>query len=530
MRWIIIALFSILSVSTYAERVLVHLPGPISVAEIAQLNTQAHIIRDLRPLPWLVVGWVERSETHLKTRRALQTNIANITKSWSLYPDVQGHFALAQATSTTPNDPRYTEQWHLTEIGVPTLWEKTQGEGVIIALIDSGVDPRHPDLSANILFDQGYDFGDEDDKPYDESWTGHGTAMAGLIVATCHNQKGGCGVAPAAKIIPYKINQHSESRFLASDLAAAILAAADSPAKILLLSLVLDNYSQIVQDALFYAKAQDKIVVAAAGNTGGPVAYPASEPWVIGVGAFDKSGQRLRDSNYGEGLSLNAPGVDLITTLPGTGYTDLYRGTSPAAALVSGVLALMIAQQPDATVPAVTVTLLASSEDVETTGFDNQSGFGHLKIANLLTTDNEPSLTFTPTRAEVLRPSETLQLNLSLNQLTGRMADLYLRLNLPSESPEKQRVSFFKIWNSHDSIEKIAYNFPLASPYLLTNDLFLPLYGTRALLGPGLIDSAMLEGVYELSARLTFADNSIVQARKLIWVTDARLFQISGNE
>jgi len=149
--------------------------------------------------------------------------------------------------------------------------------------------------------------------------------MAGLIVATCHNEKGGCGVAPAAKIIPYKINQHSESRFLASDLAAAILAAADSPAKIVLLSLVLDNYSQIVQDALFYAKAQDKIVVAAAGNTGGTVAYPASEPWVIGVGAFDKSGQRLRESNYGEGLSLNAPGVDLITTLPGTGYTDLYR-------------------------------------------------------------------------------------------------------------------------------------------------------------------------------------------------------------
>jgi len=197
---------------------------------------------------------------------------------------------------------------------------------------------------------------------------------------------------------------------------------------------------------------------------------------------------------------------------------------------VSGVLALMIAQQPDVTVPALTVTLLASCQDVDTTGFDNQSGFGHLKIPNVLTTDNEPILTFTPTRASVLRPSETLQLNLSLNQVTGRMADLYLRLNLPSDSPEKQRISFFKIWNSHDSIEKIAYNLPLASPYLLTNELFLPLYGTRALLGPGLIDSAMLEGVYELSALLTFADNSKVQARKLIWVTNARQSQISGNE
>jgi len=132
MRWIIIALLSSLSLTTSAERVLVHLPGPISVAEIAQLNTQAHIIRDLRPLPWLVVGWAR--ETHLKTRRALQTNVAGITKSWSLYPDVQGHFALDQATSTTPNDPRYTEQWHLTEMGIPTFWETTQGYQIIFYL------------------------------------------------------------------------------------------------------------------------------------------------------------------------------------------------------------------------------------------------------------------------------------------------------------------------------------------------------------------------------------------------------------
>ena len=500
--------------SSYAERVLIHLPESINPAELAQLKEQAHIIHNLHPLPWIVLEIPN-------TRRILRTKVAGIAKKWNYQLDIQGHFANTQNTLVVPNDPRYHEQWHLTEIGVPALWEKTQGEGIIIALLDSGVYFEHPDLATNILFEQGYDFGDEDNEPLDEN--GHGTAMAGLIVAKCHNQIGGCGVAPAAQIIPYKINKKGGGQFWASDLAAAILAAADSSARILSLSLVLDEESSVVQDALVYARQQDKIIVAASGNTRkNKVAYPANLPWVISVGAYDKKGKRLPKSNYGNGLSLTAPGTGLLTTGRGSGYVNYFDGTSAAAALVSGVLALMTALEPHATASELIVTLLASCQDIDTPGFDEQYGFGSLKTPlSQVESTNQPILKFTPSNGEVFFFGETLQLDLSLENITGKAADLFLRVNFPSNN-QGERAFLYKVWHHNDSLEAIAYNKLVASPYLLTGDLRLPLYGTpHALLGLGKIAS-LPEGFYEFLALLTFTNNETIQARKMIWIATTK--------
>ncbi len=472
-----------------AERVLIHLSESTNVEQLIQTN----LIWDLRPLPWLVLDIPN-------TRR----NILTQDIEWQV--DGQGYFA---ASPSIPNDPNYSKQWHLEEIGVFDLWQQTQGEGITIALLDSGVDPNHPDLKNNILFDQGYDFGEQKEEPYDDN--GHGTAMAGLIVASCNNKIGGCGVAPAAKLIPYKINKSGANNFLESDLAAAIKAAADSSAQILSLSLVLEaDYSQIIQDALSYARSKNKIIVAAAGNSGDKVAYPANIPWVIGVGAINKNGQRLNSSNYGSNLSMLAPGFRLWTTLPGTGYADWYDGTSAAAALVSGVLALMAASQPD--INELAIDLLINCQDINTLGFDEQSGFGHLKA--MPKNDNLKFSSSVVTR--VLASGDVLELDLSLQNLTNKNANLYLQVNFPVAN---KRLNLFKIWNSDDSVEKIAYNIPLAEPYQLTNDLFLPLYGSSmALLGDGIISSHMTEGFYELSASLVFIDESSLHTRKIIWI------------
>jgi hypothetical protein len=109
---------------------------------------------------------------------------------------------------------------------------------------------------------------------------------------------------------------------------------------------------------------------------------------------------------------------------------------------------------------------------------------------------------------------------LSLNNVSGRYADLYLRLNLPSDS-QGIRQNFFKVWQNSDSIEKFPYNHTIASPYFLTGDLVLPLYGTGAAwLGEGRVNYSAIEGAYELLALLTFADNNrVLQTRKIVWIS-----------
>ena len=414
-----------------------------------------------------------------------------------------------------PQDPLYSKQWHLTHLLIPELWQMTQGEGVIVALLDSGVDPNHPDLKENILFEQGVDVGDKDDKAYDEF--GHGTAMAGLISAVCNNEIGGCGIAPKAKIIPYKLNPSGEYSFSSEDLATAIYAAAESPAHILSLSLV-NDFSPEVQDALEYAKQKNKIIVAAVGNEGEEhVAYPAYLSWIISVGALDKDGQRLSSSNYGTGLFLTAPGEDLWTTDLGKEYTNWHGGTSAATALVSGTLALLVSLYPDASSLELTTLLLNLTEDVDTPGFDNIYGFGQLSVKKLLTTSPpQPHLSFLDTPF-VFSLGDTLSLELKLEQVVGKTGDLYLRLNYPADEIG-QRRSLYKVWNSPDNLFPISYNSSLETPYLFNQDMVLNLYGNKSsLLGEGILMAPLHEGAYELLALLDFT-SSTVYARQVVWI------------
>jgi serine protease len=266
-----------------------------------------------------------------------------------------------------PNDPYYKHQWHLDQIQMPRAWLRSRGEGVVVAVIDTGVSfedyssgrrrwVRAPDL-AETPFVAGYDFVDRDAHPNDEH--GHGTHVSGTIAQSTNNGIGVAGVAPRASIMPLRVlDRNGRGSF--GDVAAAIRWAADHGAHVINMSLGGGLPSQAVKRAIDYAHGKGVVVVAAAGNSSrSRVEYPAMHDHVIAVGAVRFDETLTFYSCYGKGLDVVAPGGDIRvdqnndgvpdgviqnTLVPGT--TDRhdylgYMGTSMAAPHVAGVVALI---------------------------------------------------------------------------------------------------------------------------------------------------------------------------------------------
>ncbi len=225
------------------------------------------------------IGWA-------KIRVGSTESVAQVRKAFKKNPDI----LLVEPNTygvflSEPNDPYWEEQWYLPNIDAPAAWDKSLGTGVIIGLIDSGVDLDHEDLAQNILPD-GRDFGDGDDDPDDE--LGHGTQVCGVIAAIQNNDTGISGIAPESMILPLKVNRGGSGIVQEDAVAAAIVYAADYGAQIINLSLGWnDGESQIVIDAITYAVEKGVLLVAAAGNESGPVFFPANQEEVIAVSATE---------------------------------------------------------------------------------------------------------------------------------------------------------------------------------------------------------------------------------------------------
>ncbi len=271
-------------------------------------------------------------------------------------PNYLGYFA-ALPPVPVPNDPAFGQQWWLPAVGAQSLWAINSGQGSIVAVVDSGVDVRHPDLAPNIVAG-GYDFGDDDDDPSDSF--GHGTAVAGVLAAACGNGAGGCGLAPRAGILPLKINPGGSSTFHSDRLARAVRYAADHGARVINLSVYVTQETELVREAIRYALDRGVIVVAAAGNDhGGPVAFPANMSGVIAVAASSRDGGLLASSNDGPEIAVAAPGDEIYSTAPNGAY-GVFTGTSMATPMVSATLAAMTSASPF--LPTRTLTaLLAQS-------------------------------------------------------------------------------------------------------------------------------------------------------------------------
>lgn len=268
---------------------------------------------------------------------------------------------------SVPNDPYYRYQWNFDSINMESAWDKSNGAGAVVAVVDtgiayedftdeSGIFKKAPDL-ANTSFVPGYDFVNQDEHPNDDY--GHGTHVAGTIAQSTNNSLGVAGVAHGASLMPLKV-LGADGSGTTFDIINAIYFAADNGADVVNMSLGGGAYLQSFQAAINYATDKGVIVVAAAGNEKRrTVSYPAAYENVIAVGATRYDGTKAPYSNYGTGLDIMAPGGDTKVDQNGDGYGDgilqntfasspsefgyyFYQGTSMASPHVAATAALLV--------------------------------------------------------------------------------------------------------------------------------------------------------------------------------------------
>ena len=295
-------------------------------------------------------------------------------------------------------------------------WDGSQGYGssqVVIGIIDSGVDTGHEDI-ADV---SGYDFGDGDTNPFDNSAEpGHGTCCAGVAAGIANNGKGVAGTAGACKIMPLKVADSSGSMAFTS-IEDALIWGADQGADVLSMSLgagVSPGYSPATDAAIVYAYNSGCVVLAATGNENATsISYPANHANCLAVGAASPDGKRKDKttvdgeywwgSNYGTTTPDGAASVDFLapTILPATdisgsgGYQSgdyylYFNGTSCATPYAAGFAALIKSKYPTYTPAQIASLMKSTCIDVETAGWDKEAGYGMIDLQAALNPGGTP--------------------------------------------------------------------------------------------------------------------------------------------
>lgn len=251
---------------------------------------------------------------------------------------------LLERSETVPNDELWTGQWGPTMIRAPKAWDATKGSsGVVIAVLDTGVDFGHPDLRG--MFVAGYDVINSDSDPRDDH--GHGTAAAGVIAARTHNREGQAGICWSCSVMPVKVLDASGSG-TSSAVASGIVWAADHGARVISMSLGGAGTTQALKNAVLYAAGKGVLLLGAAGNSGTTTPfYPAAYPEVVSVAGTTSSDKLYEWSNRGDWVQVAAPGCNTAPDLGG-GYAN-FCGTSSATPLVAGIAGLALSLAPDVT-------------------------------------------------------------------------------------------------------------------------------------------------------------------------------------
>jgi hypothetical protein len=279
-------------------------------------------------------------------------------------------------SAAVPNDPSFASQWHLNKIQAPSAWGITTGTGVPIAIIDSGADITHPDLKPKLL--PGWNFLTGNSNVSDTgALGGHGTAVSGAAAAATNNLTGVAGVGWSNMIMPLVVLSSSDYASY-SNIASAINYAADHGVRIISTSILGSASSTTLQSAVNYAWSKGAVVFAAAGNnsSSAPV-YPAACTNVVAVSSTEPTDTFSSFSNYGNWITLSAPGDLILTTNLGGGYGSWY-GTSLATPIAAAVGALALAEDPSLTASALVTLLKKNSDDLGAPGYDQYFGWGRV--------------------------------------------------------------------------------------------------------------------------------------------------------
>lgn len=273
-----------------------------------------------------------------------------------------------------PNDPYNGSEWHLAKINAGAAWDRTQGAGVTIAILDTGVLSAHPDLAPNIV--PGWNFYDNNADTSDV--VGHGTAVAGTAAAATNNGLGVASVAGAARIMPIRISDTTGYAFY-STVAQGITFAADKQVRVANVSFVGLAKSASVISAAQYMKSKDGLVVVSAGNNGIDEAITPTSS-MIPVSATDSNDARASWSSYGNFVAVAAPGTAIWTTNRSGSYSQ-WQGTSFASPVVAGVVALMMSANPALSSAQIESLLYSTAVDLGVAGRDSSFGYGRIQAA-----------------------------------------------------------------------------------------------------------------------------------------------------
>jgi subtilisin family serine protease len=366
---------------------------------------------------------------------------------------------LAYPAATVPNDPRFPAQWGIDKINASTAWDTTTGSATVpIAIIDSGIDDTHPDLSGRLWVNpgeiagngvdddnngyiddvNGWNFVDDNNNPADDN--GHGTQVAGIAGASSNNSIGIAGVCWHCSLMNVKVMSAAGVANY-SDIAAGVLYAAQKGAQVINLSLGGYSNSSALQSAVQEAvNSYDSVLVAGAGNDNQQTPfYPAAYPEVMAVAGTDQTDAKAANSNYGDWVAVAAPAVGITTTFMGGDYGAV-DGTSFATPFVAGVAGLLRSQYSDWSANTVWAQIVQTADNLTRLSNTVRSdlGSGRVNAAVAVSTPPQPLLTYTSHAIDGItegRPEPGTTVDLDVTLYNGWADADNVQATLTSSSP-----------------------------------------------------------------------------------------------